>query len=123
MDRQELSDAIWAKVEPHLPGKASDPGRTGRDNRLFVEAILWLARSGAHWRVLPAGFGKWNSIYQRFNRWCRDGVWERLFASLADSPDWDYVLVDSTIVRAHQHSAGAPKRGLKLTRSAGRRAV
>jgi putative transposase len=122
MDRQELSDTIWAKVEPHLPGKASDPGRTGRDNRLFVEAVLWLARSGAHWRVLPAGFGKWNSVYQRFNRWCRDGVWERLFAALADSPDWDYVLVDSTIVRAHQHSAGAPKRGLKLTRSAARRA-
>jgi len=122
MDRQELSDTIWERIEPHLPGKASDPGRTGRDNRLFVEAVLWLARSGAHWRVLPGGFGKWNSIYQRFNRWCRDGVWERLFTALADSPDWDYVLVDSTIVRAHQHSAGAPKRGLKLTRSAGRKA-
>jgi putative transposase len=123
MDRQELSDTIWERIEPHLPGKASDPGRTGRDNRLFVEAVLWLARSGAHWRVLPAGFGKWNSVYQRFNRWCRDGVWERLFTALADSPDWDYVLVDSTIIRAHQHSAGAPKRGLKLTRSAGRRAA
>ena len=122
MDRQELSDAIWTRIEPHLPGKPSDPGRTGRDNRLFVEAVLWLARSGAHWRVLPAGFGKWNSVYQRFNRWCRDGVWERLFNALADNPDWDYVLVDSTIIRAHQHSAGAPKRGLKLTRSAGRRA-
>jgi putative transposase len=121
MDRHELSDAVWERIEPHLPGKASDPGRTGRDNRLFVEAILWLARSGAHWRVLPAEFGKWNSVYQRFNRWCRDGVWERLFTALADSPDWDYVLVDSTIVRAHQHSAGASKRGLKLTRSAGPR--
>ena len=118
MDRQELSDAVWERIEPHLPGKASDPGRTGRDNRLFVEAILWLARSGAHWRVLPAEFGKWNSVYQRFNRWCREGVWERLFNVLADTPDWDYVLVDSTIIRAHQHSAGAPKKGLKLTRSA-----
>lgn len=74
MDRQELSDAVWERIEPHLPGKASDPGRTGRDNRLFVEAILWLARSGAHWRVLPAEYGKWNSVYQRFNRWCREGV-------------------------------------------------
>ena len=122
MDRQELSDAVWARIEPHLPGKVSDPGRTGRDNRLFVEAILWLARSGAHWRVLPAEFGKWNSVYQRFNRWCRDGVWERLFNALADNPDWEYLLIDSTIIRAHQHSAGAPKRGLKLTRSAAPRA-
>ncbi len=118
MDRRELSDAMWDRMEPLLPGKASDPGRTGRDNRLFVEAVLWLARSGAHWRVLPAEYGKWNSVYQRFNRWCREGVWERLFTSLADTPDWDYVLIDSTIIRAHQHSAGAPKRGLKLTRSA-----
>jgi putative transposase len=116
MDRQELSDAVWERLEPLLPGKASDPGRTGRDNRLFVEAVLWLARSGAHWRVLPVEFGKWNSVYQRFNRWCRDRVWERLFEALADTPDWDYVLIDSTIVRAHQHSAGAPKRGLKLKR-------
>ncbi|MBM3927527.1 MAG: IS5 family transposase [Sphingomonadales bacterium] len=110
MDRRELSDAMWDRMEPLLPGKASDPGRTGRDNRLFVEAVLWLARSGAHWRVLPAEYGKWNSVYQRFNRWCREGVWERLFTSLADTPDWDYVLIDSTIIRAHQHSAGAPKR-------------
>ncbi len=116
MDR-ELSDAVWSRIEAHLPGKASDPGRTGKDNRLFVEAILWLARSGAHWRVLPVEYGKWNSVYQRFNRWCRDGVWERLFEALIDTPDWNYVLVDSTIVRAHQHSAGASKRGLKLRRS------
>lgn len=127
MDRQELSDSVWSRMEPHLPGKASDPGRSGRDNRLFVEAILWLARSGAHWRVLPGEFGKWNSIYQRFNRWCRDGVWERLFKALSHDPDFEYVLVDSTIVRAHQHSAGAqkkpvdPKIGLKLTHWGGQK--
>ncbi|MGI9376167.1 MAG: transposase [Tsuneonella suprasediminis] len=73
MDRQELSDAGWERIEPHLLGKASDPGRTGRDNRLFVEAVLWLARSGAHWRVLPKEFGRWHTVYQRFNRWCRSG--------------------------------------------------
>jgi transposase len=129
MDRQELSDSVWARIEPHLPGKVSDPGRTGRDNRLFVEAILWLARSGAHWRVLPPEFGKWNSVYQRFNRWCRDGVWERLFKALSYDPDFEYVLVDSTIVRAHQHSAGAPKKainpkiGLKLTHWGGQKVV
>src|SRR3546814_3913470 len=78
MERQEVSDALWERIEPHLPGKAGDPGRTGRDNRLFVEAVLWLARSGAHWRVLPKEFGRWHTVYQRFNRWCRNGVWERL---------------------------------------------
>jgi transposase len=127
MDRQELNDGVWSRIEPYLPGKASDPGRTGRDNRLFVEAILWLARSGAHWRVLPSEFGKWNSVYQRFNRWCRDGVWERLFEALSHDPDFEYILIDSTIVRAHQHSAGAqkkpvdPKIGLKLTHWGGQK--
>ena len=111
MARRELDDALWAKLEPCLPGKASDPGRTGSDNRLFVEAILWMARTGAHWRALPEEFGKWNSVYQRFNRWCKDGIWENLFNTLADDPDFEYILVDSTIVRAHQHSAGAKKGG------------
>jgi transposase len=127
MERQELSDELWARIAPYLPGKASDPGRTGRDNRLFVEAILWMARSGAHWRVLPPEFGKWNSVFQRFSRWCKDGVWERLFAQMANEPDFEYLLVDSTIVRAHQHSAGAQKKpvkplqGLKLTHLAGQK--
>ena len=128
MDRQELSDAVWERISPHLPGKASDPGRTGRDNRLFVEAILWLARSGAHWRVLPKEFSRWHTVYQRFNRWCRSGVWEDLFKELSEDADFEYILVDSTIVRAHQHSAGAqkkaidPKIGLKLTRWDGQKA-
>lgn len=114
MGKQELDDRVWALMEAHLPGKASDPGRTGQNNRLFVEAIFWLARTGAHWRALPAHFGKWNSVYVRFNRWCRDGVFESLFRAMSDDRDFEYILVDSTIVRAHQHSAGAQKGGLKL---------
>jgi transposase len=122
MDRQELSDAMWERMGPLLPGKDTDPGRTGRDNRLFIEAVLWLARSGAHWRVLPKAFGRWHTVYQRFSRWCRNGVWESLFKALSSDPDFEYILIDSTIVRAHQHSAGAPNKaidpkiGLKLTR-------
>ncbi len=123
MARRELDDTLWARLEPHLSGKKSDPGRSGDDNRLFVEAVLWLARSGAHWRALPDEFGKWNSVYQRFNRWCRDGVWENLFKALSGDPDFEYILVDSTIVRAHQHSAGAKKGGLKLTHWVARKAV
>ncbi len=116
IEQTELSDTVWAKMEAHLPGKASDPGRSGQDNRKFMEAILWLARTGAHWRALPDEFGKWNSVYVRFNRWCRAGVFDRLFNAMVDTPDFEYILVDSTIVRAHQHSAGAQKGGLKLKR-------
>ncbi len=116
-----LQDHQWARMEPLLPGKSGDPGRTAGNNRLFVEAVLWLTRTGSPWRDLPAFFGNWNSVFVRFSRWSKDGVWDRLFAAMADDPDFEYVMIDSTIVRAHQHAAGK-KGGLKLVRS-GDRAV
>ena len=119
MARLSLTDAQWARMALLVPGKAGDPGATGRDNRLFVEAVLWIARTGAPWRDLPAELGNWNSVWRRFARWAARGVWERLFAAMADDPDFEYVIVDATIVRAHQHSAGA-KGGLKLRPSAAR---
>ena len=112
MARRELRDDQWNKIKDLLPGKVSDPGRSAMDNRLFMDAILWIARTGAHWRELPEHFGAWNSDFQRYNRWSKAGVWERLFQALSDDPDFEYVMIDSTIVRAHQHSAGA-KGGLK----------
>ena len=112
-----LEDRVWERMAPHLPGKAGDPGRSGADNRLFVEAVLWLARTGAPWRDLPAIFGSWNSNFVRFSRWSKAGVWDRLFAVMAEEPDFEYILIDSTIVRAHQHAAGK-KGGVKLVRSA-----
>ena len=111
-----LKDHQWERMAPHLPGKRSDPGRTGADNRLFVEAVLWLARTGSPWRDLPVFFGNWNSVFVLFSRWSKDEVWDRLFALMADDPDFEYIMVDSTIVRAHQHAAGK-KGGLKLVRS------
>ncbi len=116
-----LKDRQWARMEPHLPGKKSDPGRTGEDNRCFVEAVLWLARTGSPWRDLPEEFGIWNSAFIRFSRWSKSGAWDRLFAAMADDPDFEYIMIDSTIVRAHQHAAGK-KGGLKLVRSAARAA-
>jgi putative transposase len=108
MDRQDVSDTVWERMAPHLPGKTSDPGRSGQDNRLFVEAVLWLARSGAHWRVLPKEFGRWHTVYQRFNRWCRSGVWENLFKALGDDADFlkfdDHGLVSAIIVDHHDKS-------------------
>ena len=105
--RHELSDEQWSQIEPHVPGRQGDPGRTGEDNRLFVNAVLWVARTGAPWRDLPDRFGKWNSVFQRFNRWCKCGVWQRLLEALGGDPDLENLLLDSTIVRAHQHAAGA----------------
>jgi putative transposase len=117
--RLVLSDAQWQRIEKRCVGKPEDPGGTGADNRLFVEAVLWIARTGSPWRDLPDVFGKWNSVFVRFNRWSEGGVWHRIFAGLSDDPDFEYLIVDSTIVRVHQHAAGA-KGGLKIRRSAAR---
>lgn len=105
-----ISDKRWERIAPLLPGKPSDPGRTARDNRLFLDAVLWIARTGAPWPALPEHFGKPNSVFQRFNRWAKRGVWERIFDALQE-PDAEWLLLDSTTVRAHQHAAGARKRG------------
>ena len=94
----------------------------GEDNRLFVDAVLWLARAGAPWRDLPEEFGHWNSVFQRFRRWAKKGVWERIFKALVENPDFEYLIIDSTIVRAHQHAAGA-KGGAKMRRSGVRAAA
>lgn len=108
--RKQLRDEQWDRIEPLVPGKAGDRGRTGVDNRMFIEAVLWIARTGSPWRDLPAEFGNWNSAYQRFARWSRAGVWHRVFASLAQERRFREVFIDSTIVRAHQHAAGAAKK-------------
>jgi transposase len=105
--RHELSDEQWARIGPLLPGRAGDPGRTGKDNRKFVDAVLWIGKTGAPWRDLPERFGPWNSVFQRYNRWCKKGVWQRVLEALGGDADLEYLLLDSTIVRAHQHAAGA----------------
>jgi transposase len=110
MPRKILRDDQWERIEAMLPGKASDRGRTAADNRLFVEAVLWIARTGSPWRDLPNAFGPWNSVYKRFARWSDSGVWHRVFAELAKDADFEEVFLDSTIVRAHQHAAGSPKK-------------
>lgn len=119
MERFLLSDAQFEKIAPILPGKNSDPGRTAANNRLFVEAVLWIVRTGAPWRDLPVCFGCWNSAFRRFRRWSRKGVFEKIFNALSGDPDFEYAIVDGTIVRVHQHGAGA-KGGLKIRLSAAR---
>jgi len=116
MIRTLLSDDQWERIAPLIPGKPGDPGRHGADNRGFVEATLWIARTGSPWRDLPSEFGNWNTAFQRFRRWATKGIYESLFKTLSDDPDFEYVLVDGTIVRVHQHGTGA-KGGLKIRRS------
>jgi putative transposase len=117
--RHEIKDEAWDRIKDLLPGKKEDPGRTAADNRLFINAVFWIARTGAQWRDLPERFGEWNSVFVRFNRWSKRGVWEQVLAALGGDPDLNELLMDSTIVRAHQHAAGA-KGGAKKRRLAAR---
>ena len=121
MARRWLREDQWKRLEPMLPGKASDPGRTGENNRRFIEAVLWVARTGSPWRDLPAEFGLWNSVYMRFARWSNKGIWQKVFAELAKDADFEEVFLDGTIGRAHQHSAGAAKK--KARKRSGARAA
>ncbi|KVT67342.1 transposase [Burkholderia ubonensis] len=113
MIRTLLSDEVWARIESVLPGKEGDPGRTATDNRWFIEAVLWIGRTGCSWRDLPKEFGRWHTVYMRFSRWRRKGVWERVAYAVSDETEIKRVLIDSTIVRAHQHSAGARKKAAR----------
>ena len=106
--RHAITDEKWARIKDLLPGKKGDPGVTAKDNRLFFDAILWIAKAGAPWRDLPKHFGKFNSVWRRFDRWSRKGVWKRVFDQLQDS-DLEWLMLDSTVIRAHQHAAGAKK--------------
>lgn len=107
MRRFELTDEQWEKVKDIVPGREGDVGVSAKDNRLFLDAVLWIARTGIPWRDLPERFGLWNSVFQRFRRWAKKGVWAGILEQLQD-PDLQLLLIDSTIIRAHQHAAGAP---------------
>ena len=119
MNRWVLKDEQWERVAPLLPRKAGDLGRTGSDNRLFLEAVLWMVRTGAPWRDLPEAFGSWNSVFRRFRRWAQGGIFERLFQLLSGDPDFECALIDGTIIRVHQHGTGA-KGGLVVRPSGAR---
>ncbi len=121
-DRFVLTDKIWSVIEPLLPGTSRSRGVTAKDNRLFLEAVLWRVRVGGPWRDLPLGFGNWNSIFRRFRRWAKDGVFDRIFETVSGDPDFEYVLIDGTIVSVHQKASGA-KGGLKIRPSVDRKAA
>lgn len=106
----DLRDDQWEAVKDSLPGKVGDRGRTGEDNRGFIRAVMWIARTGAPWRALPSEYGRWPSVHKRFIRWSKAGVWQMIFNTLAIDEDNEWIMIDSTIIRAHQHAAGARKK-------------
>ena len=112
MERTLLRDDQWDAIKDQLPGKSTDCGVTAANNRQFIEGVLWIARTGAPWRDLPAHFGHWHRVYVRYNRWSAKGVWRRLFETLSADTDMEYLMVDGSIVRVHQH--GAPKKPSKI---------
>jgi transposase len=110
MRRYALRDDHWDRIKDFLPGCEGHVGGTAVDNRLFVEAVLYRYRAGIPWRDLPERFGDWKNTHNRLRRWCESGVFERIFKHLAADHDNEYMMIDATIVRAHQHSAGAQKK-------------
>jgi transposase len=110
MRRYGLRDDQWERIEGLLPGQVGHVGVTAADNWLFVEAVLYRYRTGLPWRDLPERFGDGVAVHRRFSRWAKSGVWERVFQYLAGDADNEYAMIDSTIVRAHQHSAGTQKK-------------
>jgi transposase len=117
MRRYALRDDQWDRIKDTLPGRKEHVGVTAKDNRLFVEAVLYRYRAGIAWRDLPERFGDFRVIHFRHSRWSKTGVWKRVFELLAQDADNEYALIDSTIVRAHQHSAGAKKKIKKTKQS------
>lgn len=113
--RYELTDQEWEQIAPLLPPeKSCRSGRPSKDNRLMINAMIWIARSGAPWRDLPERYGSWSSVYSRFRKWIEDGILDNVFRVLSLDAELDELFLDATIVRAHQHSAGAKKGGLPM---------
>jgi transposase len=117
--RHAISDDDWDRIKGLLPGQPGQHGKVAKDNRRFLDAVLWIARTGAPWRDLPGRLGNWNSTWRRFDRRAKKGVWRRVFEALQD-PDLEWLILDSTIIRAHPCAAGAEKNGTAAAASMSR---
>jgi len=108
MRRYEINERQWNVIKDKLPGQSGCKGKSA-DNRLFINAVMFVAKCGIPWRDLPERFGNWNSVYVRFRRWAKKGMWQKIFNDLADK-EVTTLLIDSTAIRVHQHGAGALKK-------------
>jgi transposase len=116
--RYARRDDQWERIKDLLPGREASVGVTATDKRLFVEAVLYRYRAGIPWRDLPERFGHFGKVHTRFSRWAKSGIWKQVFDHLATDADHEYAMIDSPIVRAHPHSAGARKKAAKTKPSA-----
>jgi len=110
MRRHELSDEQFEKIKFMLPGQKEHPGVTAKDNRIFINGVIWIFKTGAPWRDLPERFGHWKNVHRRFSRWARNKIFDKIFQVLSEDADMEFLLMDGTIVKAHQHAAGAKKK-------------
>ena len=105
--RHDMSNAVWERLRPHLPGGEGKQGRPAHDNRRFIDAVCWILRTGAPWRDLPPDYGDWKNTHRRFCRWRDRGVWAMLLDAVMDEPDFEWLMIDASYIKAHPHSAGA----------------
>jgi transposase len=106
-ERHDLTDATWLLLAPYLPGQAGQWGGIAKDNRLFVNAVFWILRTGAPWRDLPPSYGDWKNTHRRFCRWRDKGIWEKLLEQLIQEPDYEWLIIDASHIKVHPHAAGA----------------
>ena len=105
--RHDISDKVWALLEPHLPGRKGVWGGVAKDNRLFINAVFWILRTGAPWRDLPPDLGGWSNTHRRFIRWRDAGIWEKLLEMRIDDPGYEWLMIDASHCKVHPHAAGA----------------
>ena len=105
--RQDISDKLWNKIEPLLSGIKGKAGRNGDDNRRFINGVMWILRTGAPWRDLPESYGDWKNTHRRFCRWRDRGAWEDILNEMIEEPDFEWLMIDASHVKVHQHAAGA----------------
>jgi transposase len=117
--RHDLSDDTWKVLEPHLPGREGVWGGVAKDNRLFINAVFWIIRTGAPWRDLPPDLGNWSKPHRRFLRWRDKGIWETLLDVLIDEPDYEWRMIDASHCKVPPHAAGAKGGNQEMGRTKG----
>ena len=117
--RHDISDRLWNILEPHLLGRKGTWGGNARDNRLFINAVFWILRTGAPWRDLPPDYGSWSNTHRRFCRWRDKGIWEKLLEILIDDSDFEWLVIDASYIKVHPHAAGARGGNQDMARTKG----